>query len=289
MVNNEREPLLWHRLKREVRRLLAGNLEIFNKLRGLLVRNLSLRGLYLRFLAGRITFVDAPGTRSVATIVQIPGQTDPCYSPFNKGIARSLCAAGYHVIRSDFKGQAINQAKHKLTDPQVNSFCDQLVRHCQRLCRTSDSPLILVGKSLGGAIATKALDRTVAAGCVVLGYPFQKEGSHWDRLSHLENIKGPVVIIQGEDDRYGGKNLVARLTLSESINLVWIAQAGHGFKHHTPALKDALAGACQAILKASDCSRSEAECQSRSAPHLALPDSSAQPRGVEGSRRSGEC
>ena len=258
VVNNEREPLLWHRLKREVRRLLAGNLEIFNKLRGLLVRNLSLRGLYLRFLAGRITFVDAPGTRSVATIVQIPGQTDPCYSPFNKGIARSLCAAGYHVIRSDFKGQAINQAKHKLTDPQVNSFCDQLVRHCQRLCRTSDSPLILVGKSLGGAIATKALDRTGAAGCVVLGYPFQKEGSHWDRLSHLEHIN-------------------------------WIAQAGHGFKHHTPALKGALAGACQAILKASDCSRSEAECQSRSAPHLALPDSSAQPRGVEGSRRSGEC
>ena len=106
---------------------------------------------------------------------------------------------------------------------------------------------------------TKALDRTEAAGCVVLGYPFQKEGSHWDRLSHLENIKGPVVIIQGEDDRYGGKNLVAGLALSESINMVWIAQAEHGFKHHIPALKDALAGACQTILNGSNGLESEAE------------------------------
>ena len=77
MVRNEREPLLWHRVKKEVRRLSAGNLEIFNKLRGLFVRNLSIRGLYLRFLAGRITFVNA------------------------------LCADGYRVVRFDFKGQAI--------------------------------------------------------------------------------------------------------------------------------------------------------------------------------------
>jgi len=247
-VRNEGEPLLWHRVKREVRRLSAGNLEIFNKLRGLLLRNLSIRGLYLRFLAGRITFVNAQGTRSLATIVQIPGQTDPCYSPFNKGIANALCAAGYRVVRFDFKGQAINQAKHKLTDREVDAFCEQLIHRCQQLSRASNTPLILVGKSLGGAIVTKALNRTGAAGCLVLGYPFHKEGSQWDRLSHLQDIRKPVFIIQGEDDRYGDKNLVTGPTLSESINVVWIAQARHGFKHHMPALKDALVGACQTLL-----------------------------------------
>lgn len=259
MVKRESELRIRHRLKRELRRLLAGNPEIFNKLRHLIARNLSLRGLYLRFLAGRITFVDAQGTRSLATIVQIPGQTDPCYSPFNKGIAHALCAAGYRVVRFDFKGQAINQAKHKLTDREVDAFCEQLIHRCQQLSRTSNTPLILVGKSLGGAIVTKALNRTGAAGCVVLGYPFHKEGSQWDRLSHLQDIRKPVVIIQGEDDRYGGKNLVAGLTLSESINVVWIAQAEHGFKHHMPALKDALAGACQTLLNGSDGLDLEAE------------------------------
>lgn len=259
MVKNEGEPLLWHRLKREVRRLLAGNLEIFNKLRRHLARNLSVRGLYLRFLAGRITFVNAKGTRSVATIVQIPGQTDPCYSPFNTGIARTLCAEGYRVVRGDFTGQPINQAKHKLTDRQVVRFCEQLIRRCHRLRQTTNRPLILVGKSLGGAIATKALDRTDAIGCVVLGYPFQKEGSHWDRLSHLAAIRKPVFIIQGESDRYGGRNLVAELTLSESIHVVWIPGAKHGFKHHIPALKDALAGACQTILNGSNGLDLEAE------------------------------
>ena len=102
----------------------------------------------------------------------------------------------------------------------MDAFCEQLILRCKNLSRASDTPLILVGKSLGGAIVTKALDRTGTAGCVVLGYPFHKEGSQWDRLSHLQHIRKTVFIIQGEDDRYGGKNLVAGLTLSESINVV---------------------------------------------------------------------
>ena len=68
-----------------------------------------------------------------------------------------------------------------------------------------------------------------------------------------------MFIIKGEDDRYGGKNLVAGPTLSESISMVWIPGAEHGFKHHIPALKDALAGACQTILEGSDFLTSEAE------------------------------
>lgn len=258
-MKRDHELKVWHRLKRELRRLLAGNPEIFNKLRQMVVRNLSTRALYLRFFAGHLTFVDERDKQTIATIVQIPGQTDPCWSSFNTGIAHALCAAGYRVVRFDFKGQAINQAKHKLTDPQVDAFCDQLIRRCRRVRRASDSPLILVGKSLGGAIVTKVLDRTGAAGCVVLGYPFQKEGSEWDRLSHLAHVRGPVFIIQGEEDRYGAKNLIAGLQLSESISIDWIAGAEHGFKHHIPALKEAVAKACQIILEASAHGASEAE------------------------------
>lgn len=244
-------------VKKEREQTLAG--KVMRALRLLIRRNFSARGLYLRFLAGRITFVDGRENNARAIVLQIPGQTDPCYSPFNTGIARKLCAEGYTVVRCDFSGQKINQMKRELTDHQVDAFCEQLIQRCQRLRRRHHQPLILVGKSLGGAIVTKALDRTGAAGCVVLGYPFHKEGSHWDRLRHLQHIRKPVFIIQGEDDRYGGKNLVAGLTLSDSIDMVWIAQAEHGFKHHIPALKDALAGACQTILNGSNGLESEAE------------------------------
>ena len=244
-------------VKKESERTFAG--KVRRALWLLIRRNFSARGLYLRFLAGRISFVDGNNNEAKAIVLQIPGQTDPCYSPFNKGIARRLCAEKFTVIRCDFSGQKINQMKRELTDHQVDAFCEQLIQRCDRLRRRHDQPLILVGKSLGGAIVTKALDRTEAAGCVVLGYPFQKEGSHWDRLRHLQHVRKPVFIIQGEDDRYGGKNLVAGLALSESINMVWIAQAEHGFKHHIPALKDALAGACQTILEGSNFLTSEAE------------------------------
>jgi len=244
-------------VKKEHERTFAG--KVRRALWLFIRRNFSARGLYLRFLAGRISFVDGRNNEARAIVLQIPGQTDPCYSPFNKGIARRLAAEGYTVIRCDFSGQKLNQMKRELTDRQVDAFCEQLIRRCDRLRRLHDQPLILVGKSLGGAIVTKALDRTGAAGCVVLGYPFQKEGSHWDRLSHLAHVRTPVFIIQGEDDRYGAKKLVAGLTLSESISMVWIPGAEHGFKHHVPALKEAVAGACQTILKASDPLASEAE------------------------------
>ena len=225
----------------------------------LIRRNLSARGLYLRFLAGRVAFVDGRDNEARAIVLQIPGQTEPCCSPFNKEIARRLCAEKFIVVRCDFSGQKINQRKHELTDHQVDAYCDQLIQRCHRLRRRHHLPLILAGKSLGGAIVTKALDRTGAAGCVVFGYPFHKEGSQWDRLRHLQHIRKPVFIIQGEDDRYGDKNLVAGLTLSESISMIWIAGAVHSFKHHIPALKEAVAGACQTILKGSDSLTSEAE------------------------------
>ena len=41
-------------------------------------RNFSARGLSLRFLAGRISFVDGRNNEARAIVLQIPGQTDPC-------------------------------------------------------------------------------------------------------------------------------------------------------------------------------------------------------------------
>ena len=35
--------------------------------------------------------------------------------------------------------------------------------------------------------------------------PRSWSANHWERLSHLEHINGPVVIIQEEEDRYGAR------------------------------------------------------------------------------------
>jgi predicted alpha/beta-hydrolase family hydrolase len=65
------------------------------------------------------------------------------------------------------------------------------------------------GKSMGGRMATHlaaASDATAAAlsGLVLLGYPLHPPGKPEQlRVEHLERIKVPMLIIQGERDPFG--------------------------------------------------------------------------------------
>ena len=96
-------------------------------------------------------------------------------------------------------------------------------------------PIILLGKSFGGAMATLVLDGSGAVGCVALGYPLINPLTRWDRLTHLAELVKPCWMIQAADDAYGGQSLVQALLLSPSIQFHWIANCDHGF---CPTLSD---------------------------------------------------
>ena len=84
---------------------------------------------------------------------------------------------------------------------------------------------------MGGRIASLIADEANVAGLVCLGYPFHPSGKP-DKLrtEHLNTIKTPTLIIQGERDALGNKDEVAGYELSKKIKIHWLPDGDHSFK-----------------------------------------------------------
>jgi predicted alpha/beta-hydrolase family hydrolase len=70
-------------------------------------------------------------------------------------------------------------------------------------------------------VATLLAPKLAAPAVVCLGYPFRFPDRPLDpaRFAHLEHIEVPTLIIQGDDDEYGARNIAADYALSPAIRL----------------------------------------------------------------------
>ena len=213
--------------------------------------------VYRRFLAGKLIYTNGKNNTK-ATVIYAPGQTEPVYSPFNAGIARHLASLGYRTIRFDFK-RTKDKTSMMLDDSSIEAFCSQIIALASAESRRAGAPIILMGKSFGGAIASKVADRIPALGCIAIGYPFFNPASKWSRTQHLSSIQKRLIIIQGTADDHGTPLQVKELELSPLIEIRWIQNADHGFKCSLLREKDidkynellqACGDACKSILEA---------------------------------------
>ena len=66
------------------------------------------------------------------------------------------------------------------------------------------------------------------AGLVCLGYPFHPPGKPEQlRTAHLQAIRCPTLIVQGERDPFGSRAEVEALKLPASIRFVWAGDGDH--------------------------------------------------------------
>lgn len=244
-----------YRIKRIARRLAADPKSIFIYARA------CFEIFYRRFPAGTFTLTNGK-RNSIALIIYAPGQTEPAYSSFNAGIAKHLAKSGFQVKRFDFK-PIINKSRPSLDDSTVELFCNQLIALTDTESRNSDKPIILMGKSFGGAIASKTLERVGAIGCVAIGYPFLNPSTNWSRINHLQGMKKKLIIIQGSNDNYGTKDQIQEIKLASSVETKWIEGADHGFKTQLTPVQDeikynellqACSEACNSLLSNCNCS-----------------------------------
>lgn len=87
------------------------------------------------------------------------------------------------------------------------------------------------GKSMGGRMATMIADEVQVRGVVAFGYPFHPPGQPTKvRVAHLEALRTPTLVVQGERDEFGTREDVAGYVLSPAIEVTWMPDGDHSFK-----------------------------------------------------------
>lgn len=175
---------------------------------------------------------DGP-TRAPRTLVLAHGAGAPMDSPFLETIAEGIASAGFRVARFEFPYMRARREGGKKGPPDRVPALLESWRETIRVLSGTDGPgsLVIGGKSMGGRIASMVADEAEVAGLVCLGYPFHPPGQpNKLRVAHLENLRTPTLIVQGERDVFGTRDEVARYRLSKNIRILFLEDGDHSFR-----------------------------------------------------------
>lgn len=166
------------------------------------------------------------------------GAGAPMTSPFLETMAGLLAARGLRICRFEFAYMAARREGAKRRPPPraellIGEYLAAVDAVRKELPRTGPaSRLFIGGKSMGGRVASLIADRlygdSLISGLVCLGYPFHPPGKPEAlRTSHLETLKCPALIVQGERDPFGTRAEVEAYPLSQSIRIAWARDGDH--------------------------------------------------------------
>jgi hypothetical protein len=90
---------------------------------------------------------------------------------------------------------------------QLDAAWSAVVEHL-RTAELPDVPVVVGGRSSGARVACRTAETTGAAGVLCLAFPLQPPARSGqppsaDRLPELEAVRVPVLVVQGERDRFG--------------------------------------------------------------------------------------
>jgi predicted alpha/beta-hydrolase family hydrolase len=154
-------------------------------------------------------------------------------SAFMNAVAEGVGAAGFRVARFEFPYMRARREEGRKKPPDRESVLRESWHEAIRALSGKEGPgsLVIGGKSMGGRIASMIADEAGVLGLVCLGYPFHPPGQPEKlRVAHLERLKTPTLIVQGERDALGTREEVARYPLSKAIRILFLADGDHSFK-----------------------------------------------------------
>jgi predicted alpha/beta-hydrolase family hydrolase len=164
------------------------------------------------------------------TVVLAHGAGAPMDSPFMDAVAGGGAARGLRVARFEFPYMRV---RRELGGRRPPDRAPALIECWLRVMASlgDAARLVIGGKSMGGWIASMVADDAGVAGLVCLGYPFHPPGKPDKlRVEHLEALRTPTLIVQGERDALGRPDEVAGYALSPAIRLHWLGDGDHSFK-----------------------------------------------------------
>jgi uncharacterized protein len=172
--------------------------------------------------------IDGP-RRAPTTIVLAHGAGAGMDTEFMNAFAEGLAGHDIRVVRFEFPYMATRRETGKSRPPDREPVLRETWLRVIEAVRAER--LFIGGKSMGGRIASLIADEAQVAGLVCLGYPFHPTGKP-DRLriEHLQTLKTPTLILQGERDPFGNRQEVEAYRLSKQVRLHWLADGDHSFK-----------------------------------------------------------
>lgn len=169
-----------------------------------------------------------------ATVLLAHGAGAPMDSPAMAAAARALAETGLRVARFEFAYMAARRDGGPAKPPPR---AETLVPAYRAVVAALDArgPLFIGGKSMGGRVASMAVDELRAedraAGLLCLGYPFHPPGRpESPRTAHLAELRAPALICQGTRDPFGTREEVTGYDLSPSIEVFWLEDGDHDLR-----------------------------------------------------------
>ena len=141
-----------------------------------------------------------------------------------QSLADGFVAHGMRVVRFEFP---FMHARREGRRPGPDRM-PKLQACFHEVIASQEGPVVLAGRSMGGRVATMIADEVNAKAVLAFGYPFHPPRKPQNlRTAHLENLQTPTLIVQGERDPFGTPPEVASYSLSDRIELLWLADGDH--------------------------------------------------------------
>ena len=177
-----------------------------------------------------------PDADPIATLLLAHGAGAAMDSTFMNRLAEALTENGLAVARFEFAYMAGRRTGgSKRPPPKAEKLIREFQTALQNLMATTDGPLLLGGKSMGGRVAAMlggggSLPGRVKGVCC-FGYPFHPTGkpdADW-RLAPLVDAKKPVLVLQGDRDPFGTKAELDTIKLPQHVSVTYLEDGNHDF------------------------------------------------------------
>ncbi len=167
-----------------------------------------------------------------SVLILAHGAGAPMDTDFMNYFADTLSSEDISVLRFEFPYMALRRQGHGRRPPNTQKILLETWRQIiNDISRSHKSSLVIGGKSMGGRMASMIADECEVDGLVCLGYPFYAPGKlDKPRIDHLGNLKTHSLILQGERDPMGSKEVVDSYALSPAIAINWFADGNHDLK-----------------------------------------------------------
>ncbi len=154
---------------------------------------------------------------------------------FMQEMAQGIAASGLNVVRFNFPYMRNNVLDGKRRPPdRAPKLLLDFELHIKALRqRFNPKKWVLIGKSMGGRMAAifagENANQTQVDAVICLGYPFIPLKGGEPRLEPIEQCKVPLLVIQGERDKFGGKGAVETWLAPFDAQLAWLTDGDHSF------------------------------------------------------------